>query len=139
MGLMLFIYFAGFVSNFIFIIKISLGFTIGITIALLVFSLYLLVFEMYENNTNEEETKYNNFNKILKWIKSLLIPIITMSILLVITPSERTMYIMAGAYLGQEIATNEIISDKLNKVNEIIDLKLNEILSELNSENKEIK
>lgn len=135
MGLMLFIYFAGFVSSFIFIIKIFLGLTIGV----LLLSLYILVFELYASKTNEGETKYNDFNKILKWMKGLLISIITMSILLIITPSERTMYIMAGAYLGQEIVTNEIVSDKLNKVNEIIDLKLNEILSELNSENKEIK
>lgn len=135
MGLMLFIYFAGFVSIFIFIIKIFLGITIGVLLVSLIF----LFYELFESKYNNEETKYDIFNKILKWIKSLLISIITMSILLVITPSERTMYIMAGAYLGQEIVTNEIISDKLNKVNEIIDLKLNEILSELNSKNKEIK
>lgn len=49
-------------------------------------------------------------------------------------PESKTMYLMAGAYMGVEVASSQIVTDKMKKVNEIIDLKLNEILDDLKQE-----
>lgn len=46
----------------------------------------------------------------------------------VLLPSQKTMYLMAGAIVGQEVINNKQVSENLDKVNKIISDKLNSYL-----------
>lgn len=53
------------------------------------------------------------------------LPIFSFLIIFIIS-----LYMMAGAYAGTELVQNKIVSDKLEKINKIIDNKLDEILKQ---------
>ncbi|MGJ0124219.1 hypothetical protein [Campylobacter coli] len=68
---------------------------------------------------------------ILKTIKIFIpISIITGSIA-ILTPSKQTAYLMAGAYIGNQVATSEFVNNRLEKIIEIIDLNLDKQIKEL--------
>lgn len=100
----------------------------------------LLVLIIYKFIKFFDSTAEGNTFKEVASEKSLfrysLITFIVFSFITIITPQEKTMYMMAGAYLGTELITNKIVSDKLDKVNKIIDFKLNEIIKEYEKGNK---
>ncbi|EIX8088247.1 hypothetical protein ACRXH2_000259 [Campylobacter coli] len=48
-----------------------------------------------------------------------------------LTPSKQTAYLMAGAYIGNQVATSEFVNNRLEKIIEIIDLNLDKQIKEL--------
>jgi len=54
--------------------------------------------------------------------------VIACVLLAVFTPTKSTMYLMAGAYVGQEVATSEATNKFLDKTMRIIDKELDKLL-----------
>lgn len=131
MLLVFLIYLASFVSSLLVITKLLLAITLFIFMCSLLFSIALV----YEDKT-KEDYKNRNLTKFYKWLKNLVISIVIMSSLIIIVPSERTIYLMAGAYIGQKVVADKNISDKLKKINKIIDYKLDDIISKYEEELK---
>jgi hypothetical protein len=61
-------------------------------------------------------------------VKSNIRGIIACVFLAVFTPTKSTMYLMAGAYVGQEVATSEATNKFLDKTMRIIDKELDKLL-----------
>ena len=66
-----------------------------------------------------------------KVIKFSSIFFIVLSLIVVFVPKSETMYLMIGAYLGTQIVEKPEVSEKLSKVYNIINLKLDEVLDDL--------
>ncbi len=100
-------------------------FTAGIlTLACGIFSIILYYGSKFEHN---EEFA----NIAIKGMKIFIpISIITGSIA-ILTPSKQTAYLMAGAYIGNQVATSEFVNNRLEKIIEIIDLNLDKQIKEL--------
>ncbi len=49
------------------------------------------------------------------------------------TPSEKTMYMMAGIHVGKEIAKNERVNKLTEQVYDLIEFKINEYTKEKNN------
>jgi hypothetical protein len=69
-------------------------------------------------------------NMIDKSIKYSSIIAIILSFFITIIPSERTAWMMVGAYTGQKIAENEKVQQLSGKVVTIIENKLDDYISE---------
>ena len=111
MDLVLFIYLASVVEG-VSKLLLSLGF-----ILTSVSGIFLIVI-VFDN------LKDHLFNKLIKYtIPSAIILFVVVTLI----PSERTMYLMGGAYLGQQI----IKSDTIDKVSDIINLKLDNVKNDL--------
>lgn len=66
-----------------------------------------------------------------KWMKKTLITSLITSLVLLALPTKQTLLLMGGTYLGKR-AVNEVVnSDKLEKINTIIDLQLDKYIKEL--------
>ncbi len=93
-----------------------------------IFSIILIGVVKFAKIIHADETKKpeNPFKHIKKWITSVVIAIL----LAVLIPSERTMYIMTGASIAQDIANSPKTAATLDKVYKIVDKKLEEQLSE---------
>lgn len=77
----------------------------------------------------------DDYNKTFKddfRMKFLVIPVV-LSCLLTFTPSERTMYLMAGAALSQTVVESKIGKEALK----IVELKIEEELSKLQNKTKD--
>lgn len=111
MDLVLFIYPASVVDG-ISKLLLSLGFVL-----IVVSFMFLLAIV-------DDGLKDHLFNKLIKYtIPSAIILFVVVTLI----PSERTMYLMGGAYLGQQI----IKSDTMGKVSDIINLKLDNVKDDL--------
>ena len=107
MDLVLFIYLASVVDGITMLVFI-LGFVlIGVSCVLSV--------AIFSDNLKD-----HIFNKLFKYALTTAIILFVVGTLL---PSERTMYLMGGAYIGQQI----IKSDTMDKVSDIINLKLDNV------------
>ena len=71
-----------------------------------------------------------------KVIKFSSIFFIVLSLIVVFVPKSETMYLMIGAYLGTQIVEKPEVSEKLSKVYNIINLKLDEVLDDLEQKSK---
>lgn len=71
-----------------------------------------------------------------KVIKYSSIFFIVLSLIVVFVPKSETMYLMIGAYLGTQIIEKPEVSEKLSKVYKIVNLKLDEVLDELEQKSK---
>ena len=67
-------------------------------------------------------------------MKFLVIPVV-LSCLLTFTPSERTMYLMAGAYAGQSVVQSQLGQDVIK----VLELKVKEQLKELQTDKPKSK
>ena len=65
-----------------------------------------------------------------KLIKYSFISLLVSAFLVAIIPSERTAWLMVGAYAGQKIAENEKVQELSGKVITIIESKINEYATE---------
>lgn len=111
MDLVLFIYLASVVDG-ISKLLLSLGFVL-----IVVSFVFLLAIV-------SDKLKDHLFNKLIKYtIPSAIILFVVVTLI----PSERTMYLMGGVYLGQQI----IKSDTMDKVSDIINLKLDNVKNDL--------
>lgn len=81
------------------------------------------------NGTLKDEIKSFR-NMIDKSIKYSFIIAIILSVFITIIPSERTAWMMVGAYTGQKIAENEKVQQLSGKVVTIIENKLDDYISE---------
>lgn len=100
----------------------------GWFIVLLVFS--ICVFAIYTMVSDDEDNRKGmEFGK--RVLKCLSVTLILSMIVNVAIPKSSTVYLMVGAYMGTEVAKSPDISEKLSKINKIIDYKLNDLLDEL--------
>lgn len=100
----------------------------GWFIVLLIFS--ICVFAIYTMVSDDEDNRKGmEFGK--RVLKCLSIALILSMIVNVAIPKSSTVYLMVGAYMGTEVAKSPDISEKLSKINKIIDYKLNDLLDEL--------
>lgn len=73
--------------------------------------------------------------KIKKWIKRLFLGLIASVFVLVFVPSEKTLYMLAGADVAVQVADKT--SPVLNKTLELIEQKLDEELNETKQEKEQ--
>lgn len=66
----------------------------------------------------------------VRWAKWSVAVALTTSSLLVMLPSERTAYLMVGAYATQKIAEDPKVQETGNKVLQVINQKLDEVLEQ---------
>ncbi|KWV64337.1 hypothetical protein AO496_009605 [Campylobacter coli] len=100
-------------------------FTAGIlTLACGIFSIILYYGSKFEHN---EEFA----NIAIKGMKIFIPIIIITESIAILTPSKQTAYLMAGAYIGNQVATSEFVNNRLEKIIEIIDLNLDKQIKEL--------
>ncbi|HEA7276605.1 TPA: hypothetical protein RXK40_000892 [Campylobacter jejuni] len=91
-------------------------------------SVFLIVFTFATKLEYAEKFNINFLKKIIKF----LIPIaIITSFIAIIIPKKETAYLMAGAYIGNQVATSEFVNNRLEKIIEIIDLNLDKQIKEL--------
>ena len=102
---------------------VSGWFIILLIFSICVFAIYSMVSHVDENRKGME------FGK--RVLKCLSIALILSMIVNIVIPKSSTVYLMAGAYMGTEVAKSPDISEKLSKINKIIDYKLNDLLDEL--------
>lgn len=69
-----------------------------------------------------------------KWLKTLSINCIIISLLLFMLPNKQTLLLMGGIYYGKKAINTVTSSEKLEKVNKIIDLQLDKYIKELNND-----
>lgn len=80
----------------------------------------------YEAWDSEKTRKYKEERRsgVDKWIRISFVCLILTSLLQVIIPSEKTAYVMVGAYATQKIAENDKVQETGQKVLTIINQKL---------------
>ena len=93
-----------------------------------IFSIILIGIVKFAKIIHADETgkPENPFKHLKKWSSSVVFAIL----LAVLIPSERTVYLMAGASIAQDIANSPKTAATLDKVYKIVDKKLGEQLSE---------
>jgi len=72
----------------------------------------------------------DDYSSIKNSINYLKLPIIVLSVLLVLIPSEKTMYLMAGSHVLTEIASNDRVKSIAGSSLEIIEKKIKEYSEE---------
>lgn len=99
---------------------------------LIIIPLVLGVATMFLSGDLEElQNSWNN------WMKKTLITSLVTSLVLFALPTKETLLLMGGTYLGKR-AVNEVVnSDKLEKINTIIDLQLDKYIKELKGNNND--
>ena len=129
MKLALLVYLASIIDSFstaLMIIGVLGGLTYFSTLAIMQFSNYGV--KVYSIDTDEEIEKEkqvkNTFSKYWKLCAIIFPLLIFVSILL---PKERTIYIMAGAYVTEQIATNDRVQKIGGDVLEVIEGKLSKM------------
>ncbi len=82
---------------------------------------------------DSEELKQNWNN----WMKKMLITSLVTSLILLALPTKQTLLLMGGTYLGKRAVNAVATSDKLEKVNTIIDLQLDKYIKEMKAGNND--
>jgi hypothetical protein len=91
---------------------------------------------------SEYDRKYNmdtytsNKHAIDKWWKTVGITAIIIAFFNVITPTEKTMYIMVGAYAAQKVSENDKVVVLSSQVLKIIESKLDAYIDDAEKEVK---
>lgn len=85
------------------------------------------------SNCLDDEIDEKVAKKIIKYSSIFFI---VLSLIFVFVPRSETMYLMIGAYLGTQILEKPEVSGKLSKVYNIINLKLDEVLDDLEQKSK---
>ena len=80
------------------------------------------------SNSLDDEIDKKVAKKVIKFASIIFI---VLSLIVVFVPKSETMYLMIGAYLGTQIVEKPEVSEKLSKVYNIINLKLDEVLDDL--------
>jgi uncharacterized membrane protein len=71
------------------------------------------------------------------WIKKILIFLIVTPLILFLLPTKQTMLLIGGTYLGKKAVNQVVTSDKMEKINTIIDLQLDRYIKELKAGNND--
>ena len=120
MSIVLLVYLASIVDS----LKVVTGIAAGLLTAILI--VYNIAVAIY----NSECDYYNRDKTSVKHVKKILSVIVLSLLINVLTPSEKAVYIIAGASIAQDIANSPKTAATLDKVYKIIDKKLEEQLSE---------
>lgn len=113
-----------------------------IKIAIFVFAIVIIIFMfsfcMYDLRIfDKNDDRFDNERKILDKLKQILIKLLIVNLIIVFIPCKQTLLLMGGTYLGKR-AVNEVVnSDKLEKINTIIDLQLDKYIKELKGNNND--
>jgi hypothetical protein len=124
MELALFIYLSGITESLRGFLSITGG-VAGIA------SVFLAVAWAISAAESINETIKNGIKKAFKWAISVAL---VFGFLGALIPSQKTMWMMAAGYAGQEIATNKATQETVKKLNDVIQGKLDLILSDMNKE-----
>lgn len=88
---------------------------------------------------NTEHHTYEMSNECIKTASKLAKKIFAINLICVfitmILPTKQTLLLVGGTYLGKKAVNKVITSDKLNKVNTIIELELDKRIKELKGGN----
>lgn len=126
MELVLFVYLAGIIDS----LKSCL---VGIAFACIGFTLLLSFVGMMMNiNGNSPEI----LNAIKNNIKKLIFIPVFLFVFQSVLPSEKTMYIMAGTYVGVKMVQSDTFKQTSGDIFEIINLKISKIKNEMILESK---
>ncbi len=111
---------------------------IEVLLFLILIILFIGLIVIFCSNTsmfNPDKSEYYadelcNFNKIKKytiWCTSILV-------FLSLIPAKHTLLLMGGTYYGKKAVNTVVTSDKIEKVNKIIDLQLDKYIQDLKIE-----
>lgn len=110
------------------------------SVILFIISMFLTRFKGESYNESDvsdyfdiSETTGKYFAKFSK--KSLIATSILLCVL-VMLPTKQTLVLIGGVYYGKMAAKQVITSEKIKKVNEIIDLKLDGVIKDLKNNNQ---
>lgn len=115
----------------LYIIGISEKITVVSTIFLVILTIYIIIYILVENDKNYNFT----FNNFVKENSKMFFSLIVLFFIAVLTPNERSLYLMTGVKVSEVAITKIENSDVFNKSLKVLNIKLDEII---NSE-KEIK
>ena len=110
-----------------------LGMTIGFTIVTLVIALLYRFIGLQIESWDSAiviKRKMEARVPLEKWIKRFFIIIGVTSLFAVAIPSEKTAYVMVGAYVTQKVSENENVQETGKKVLTIINQKLDSYIDE---------
>ena len=105
-----------------------------VTLFMGIVSIIFLVAYWVENHNyipDKESTDYENFNALKKVTASLCLTTLFLGML----PTKQTMLLIGGTYLGKKAVNQVATSDKMEKINTIIDLQLDKYIKELKEDN----
>jgi hypothetical protein len=117
MELALLVYAISLISNF--------QFLVGVLIGVFLMAAGGLFITSSDWTSNKEEEKY-----FRKWSKLFLIFAFSLSFVFATLPSEKTMYVMVGAYATQKIAENPDVQRLSGKTLKVIEDKLDQYIEE---------
>lgn len=103
---------------------------LGISIFAWVFCYMMLDTASYYNDEKSTRKK-----RLVRSIKKFYITCISILIIVSFIPTKQTLLLVGGTYLGKKAVNKVITSDKLNKVNTIIELELDKRIKELKGGN----
>jgi hypothetical protein len=76
-----------------------------------------------------------HIKEVIKSAKKVIIRCLIAAFILFLIPTKQTLLLMGGTYIGKQAVNAVVTSDKMQKVNEIIDLQLDKDIKDL-KENK---
>lgn len=121
----------GWIMEYLFIYGLQIADLLKIfAISLLFITLIVLWFGVAIVSADYEDM-LSNWNK---WMKKMLITSLLTSLVLFMLPTKQTLLLMGGIYYGKKAINTVATSDKLEKVNKIIDLQLDKYIKELKNE-----
>lgn len=112
------------------VINVLLGCSLFVCLCLTIGTIICYA-EAYEYITNKDSRYGEAERKAFKILKTGAIATAVVSIVLSLLPTKQTLLLMGGTYLGKKAAKEIITSQKLEKVNTIIDLQLDKYIKEL--------
>lgn len=107
-----------------------------VTLLMGIFSIIFLIAYWIENHNciyDKESTDYKIFNTLKKVTASLCLTTLFLGIL----PTKQTMLLIGGTYLGKKAVNQVATSDKMEKINTIIDLQLDKYIKKLKAGNND--
>ena len=100
-----------------------------ISIFVWIFAYMTLDTVSYYNREKSTRTK-----RLLRYIKKFYITCISILIIASLIPTKQTLLLVSGTYMGKKAINTVITSEKLKKVDTIINLELNKRIKELKGE-----
>lgn len=136
MEAMLFVYFANMLPQFSGVIKL---FTFFLTLSTAIWLFIGAGICCNWGTPFDDDFNWKLYKKVNYY---LLTPLIILSLIRPLIPDRDTMYLMAGAYVGQQVLTSDIAKDAYEiiglEVNKILQEKKKELQSKIESTTKEV-
>ena len=86
------------------------------------------------NGQKENEKRQELAEKTKPWIKKASITLVVSALIVTFLPSQKTAYMMIGAYSAQKVAENPRMQEVAAKIMKIIDVKMDEYVDEVISD-----